>query len=67
MFWVGQVIACTAVPAQAAPGPAGQNAQSRPTLTATMPLRRSTRHLLHLFVTGLLAALPLAATVAIVW
>ena len=32
-----------------------------------MPLRRSTRHLLHLFVTGLLAALPLAATVAIVW
>ncbi|WP_137733960.1 DUF502 domain-containing protein [Pseudaquabacterium pictum] len=32
-----------------------------------MPLRRSTRHLLQLFVTGLLAALPLAATVAIFW
>lgn len=31
-----------------------------------MPLRRTTRHLLQLFVTGLLAALPLAATVAIV-
>jgi uncharacterized membrane protein len=32
-----------------------------------MPLRRTTRLLLQLFVTGLLAALPLAATVAIVW
>ncbi len=32
-----------------------------------MPLRRSTQHLLQLFITGLLAALPLAATVAIFW
>lgn len=32
-----------------------------------MPLKRSTRHLLRLFVTGTLAALPLAATVAIFW
>ena len=30
-------------------------------------MTRSTRHLLALFVTGLLAALPLAATVAIFW
>lgn len=32
-----------------------------------MPLRRSTRHLVQLFITGVLAALPLAATVAIFW
>jgi uncharacterized membrane protein len=32
-----------------------------------MPLRRSYRKLLQLFVTGLLAALPLVATVAIFW
>jgi len=32
-----------------------------------MPLRRSSRHLVQFFITGLLAALPLAATVAIFW
>jgi len=32
-----------------------------------MPLRRTSRHLLHLFFTGALAALPLAATLAIFW
>jgi uncharacterized membrane protein len=32
-----------------------------------MPLRRTSRHLLQLFITGALAALPLAATLAIFW
>jgi hypothetical protein len=32
-----------------------------------LPGSRPTRHLLRIFVTGLLAALPLAATVAIFW
>ena len=32
-----------------------------------MPLSRSTRHLVQMFITGVLAALPLAATVAIFW
>lgn len=32
-----------------------------------MPLRRSSRHLVQWFVTGVLATLPLAATVAIFW
>ena len=30
-------------------------------------MKRTPRHLLSLFVTGLLAALPLAATIAIFW
>ena len=32
-----------------------------------MPIRRSSRHLVRFFVTGVLATLPLAATVAIFW
>lgn len=32
-----------------------------------MPLRRTSTHLLRLFITGALAALPLAATIAIFW
>lgn len=32
-----------------------------------MPIRRSSRHLVQWFVTGVLATLPLAATVAIFW
>lgn len=32
-----------------------------------MPIRRSSRHLVQFFITGVLAALPLAATVAIFW
>lgn len=32
-----------------------------------MALRRTSRHLMRLFVTGVLAALPLAATIAIFW
>ncbi len=34
---------------------------------STMPLRRTASRLLQLFITGALAALPLAATVAIFW
>ena len=50
------------------PGPGGpRRAADSEVLNNARTLKAATRHVLKLFVTGLLAALPLAATVAVFW